>query len=300
MAVVPLNLGNLVETLNRDVAEFPEWEIELLGKVKSNVQIRIKEHFDATAATRQKFVSMSKTQWQEEGTGLFVLTERPKLLGYLPEAELARLNNMVLGTIQGEIETIRSQLNEIMPRIRASAADQEEIAPLLARNSFLFHDLEDHHTELEKWSHVQEKKVPILEELGQREDFLEEVEQFEIKSSGNPDRYKSRNSLKLSEENKFRGFAAKKLVELQTRAILLCEEFEKEMGTPFRVDGRKYLDMITEQGYGRPSNPYLSLAKLSDEFLTAAEVKKHQEFVANSDMCDVTNPNIIRNPSPIR
>jgi len=104
--------------------------------------------------------------------------------------------------------------------------------------------------------------VVVIAELENREEFLEEIEEFEKKASGDPDRYKKANSLALAEENKFRAYATKKLAELDAKAVRLCKQFETETGRAFEIDGTSYLEMIKEQNVGRASTPGLSLSKL--------------------------------------
>eukprot|EP00298_Acanthocystis_sp_HF-20_P002609 c13017_g1_i1.p1 GENE.c13017_g1_i1~~c13017_g1_i1.p1 ORF type:complete len:296 (-),score=122.30 c13017_g1_i1:67-927(-) len=284
MNPIPPNLINLIEYLNKDLNDLPNWEITLIGNAKSSVQYRIRDHFEASAMTRQKFVSMPKEIWQEEGTGLFPLVEKPrKILGYLPKQELTRLNDLVLLPLKTEREDLRAKLHDMLDKMRASDSDRDELTEIFERESCFFQDLEDHVKEIEKWTPIYDAKIPIIAELEQREEFLEEIEEFESKATGDKDRYKKATSLALEEENKFRAYAAKKMKELDTRAEKLCLEFEKETGREFQIDGIRYLDMITEQKFGRASNPALSLAKLKISAISSYEKKRYEEELAKHD-----------------
>jgi len=259
-----------------DASSLPTWEASIITDLKATVQKDIKEHFETVATTRQMFVSMTADIWQDPSNGLFNLTEKPrKVLGYLPKTELNKLNELVRVPLTTHVEQCREKLNQIMDQVRASQSDRAEIADTLARPDFFFADLEIHHQELEKWTPLREMKVPIISELEQREEFLEEIEEFEAKASGDKDRYKKTNSLAIADENKFRAYAAKKLKELDSKAIKLCRQWESDTGRIFEIDGVKYLEMIKEQKFGRSANPGLSLAKLRPEAITAAEKQKY-------------------------
>jgi hypothetical protein len=263
MTPVPSYLANLVEYLNTSRSSLPEWELALVDQLKDSVQHRIKEHFEQAAMTRQKFVSMTPDLWQDYTNGLFNLTEKPrKVLGYLPKPELDRLDSLVREPLTANIEQRRTQIVEWLEKMRASDADRAEYAGTLARTDFYFADLEQHQKDLERVSALGAKKVVVIAELENREEFLEEIEEFEKKASGDPDRYKKANSLALAEENKFRAYATKKLAELDAKAVRLCKQFETETGRAFEIDGTSYLEMIKEQNVGRASTPGLSLSKL--------------------------------------
>ncbi len=118
---------------------------------------------------------------------------------------------------------------------------------------------------------LSERKVSIIQELTQREEFLEgqfnlhsslqwsrvlmiflaisEIEEFEKKASGDADRYKKSNSLALADENKFRAYAAKKLAELDSKAIKLCRAYNADTGRLLEIDGVNYLEMIVSSSY---------------------------------------------------
>eukprot|EP00299_Pterocystis_sp_00344_P011270 c5220_g1_i1.p1 GENE.c5220_g1_i1~~c5220_g1_i1.p1 ORF type:complete len:315 (+),score=87.94 c5220_g1_i1:85-945(+) len=263
MTPVPSYLANFVDYLNRDRSSLPEYELTLVDSMKDAIQKHIKEHFETHAMTRQKFVSMPAELWKDYTNGLFNLTEKPrKVLGYLPKDELTKLDGLVKAPLTSEIERRRADLESWMDKMRASDADRAEIADTLKLSTFYFADLEKHQQEVEKWSALGAKKVVVIEDLEKREEFLEEVEEFERKASGDPDRYKRANSLALAEENKFRAYATKKLKELNAKAEKNCLDYEKDTGRVFEIDGIKYLDMIKEQGEGRASTPGLSLGKL--------------------------------------
>eukprot|EP00301_Raphidiophrys_heterophryoidea_P011861 c18089_g1_i1.p1 GENE.c18089_g1_i1~~c18089_g1_i1.p1 ORF type:complete len:346 (+),score=107.68 c18089_g1_i1:63-1040(+) len=274
MNPIPAHLANVVEYLNKS-EPLPDWEANLLGGIKQTIQQHIKEHFETSATSRQKFVSMSKDVWQDEH-GLFKLVETPrKVLGYLPKPELAKLDDLARLPMEAERDRLRADLHSLFERMRASEPDRKEIAPVLARPDTFFVDLEVHHSEVDKWSKLCEIKEPVIKELEQREEFLEEIEEFELKATGDKDRYKKMNSLALADENKFRAYAAKKLKELDARAEQLCVNYEQQTGRPFEVDGINYLNMIKEQKFGRSHNPSLSLAKLRKEAIPASELQKH-------------------------
>jgi len=308
MTPTPPYLANLVEYLNKDVATLPTWEASIITDLKAVLQKDIKEHFETSAITRQKFVSMTADIWQDPSNGLFSLVEKPrKVLGYLPKPYLQKLDDFVRVPLTEHVSQCREKLNQIMEQIRASQSDRAEIADTLARPDFFFADLEKHHQELEKWNPLRDSKVPIISELEQREEFLEEIEEFEAKASGDKDRYKKTNSLAIADENKFRAYAAKKLKELDSKGIKLCRQWEADTGRVFEVDGVKYLEMIKEQKFGRSANPSLSLAKLRPEAITAAEKQKYagvspsnlvvdQEAVHKKSLLETgDDPKIIRN-----
>eukprot|EP00301_Raphidiophrys_heterophryoidea_P005544 c12315_g1_i3.p1 GENE.c12315_g1_i3~~c12315_g1_i3.p1 ORF type:complete len:335 (+),score=89.38 c12315_g1_i3:71-1075(+) len=268
-------LSNLVSYLNRDWAALPPWEQNFISDIKESVQYRIKDHFDATAATRQKFASMPPATWKEQDTGLFRLNETPRpVLGYLPAKELQVLDELCHTPIVGEIEDARATLTHLFEAMRACDKDTNEVKELLRRDSFFIQDVEEHRKAVEHWTDVSAKKLPIIKELEARERFLDEVEEFEKRTSGDKTRYYARNSLKLAEESKFRASAAKKLVQMDQRAVELCEQFKQQTGRDFEVDGIKYLDMISEQRVGRSSLLFLSLAKLRPEAMPASTLPK--------------------------
>mgnify|MGYP002712195808 CR=1 FL=1 len=262
MAQIPDHLADFIGYLNKDQGSLPAWESAMIASTKAEIQAHIKEHFEKTAMTRQKFVSMPKEIWHEEGTGLFPLNETPrKILGYLPAPELKKLDEIAAAPISAAIAELRSQLNATMDKMRASEADRAEIAPTLAIASSTYADLEAHHAELDKWTNLCNVKEPIINELAQREEFLEEIAEFEAKATGDKDRYKKANSLALADENKFRSYAAKKLKELDARAEKLCLEYKEKTGREFEVDGTPYLPIVKAQMSTRSHNPSLSLAQ---------------------------------------
>jgi hypothetical protein len=273
---VPPYLANLVEYLNKDLPSLPQWEQDLIQQLKSSCQNHLKDHFETTAMTRQKFVSMATDLWQDPENHLFSLTEKPrKVLGYLPKTELSNLEELVRIPLTNAVEALRAELEELQDQMRASESDRQEIADTKARTSFFFGDLEQHHLEAEKWRPLAAKKTAIISELEQREEFLEEIEEFENKATGDPDRYKKSNSLALADENKFRAYAAKKLAELDSKAIKLCRQYLADTGRTMEIDGTPYLDMIKEQKFGRGSNPSLSLSKLRPNAIPAAARQKY-------------------------
>jgi len=276
MNPVPPYLSDLVANLNKDLSTLPEWEITLTAQLKASVQYRIRDHFEASAMTRQKFVSLSTNLWQEDDSKLFSLVETPrKVLGYLPKEELARLEDLVRVPMTQHAEELRATLDDTMESMRASESDRAEIAEVMGKTTFFFRDLEEHHAAEEKWTPLRNIKVPIISELEQREEFLEEIEEFENKSTGDKDRYHKANSLALADENKFRAYAAKKLKELDSKAIKLCRLYESDTGRRFEIDGVYYLEMIKEQKFGRSSTPGLSLAKLRPGAIPIAERQKY-------------------------
>lgn len=283
MEDVPMYLADLVAALNEDFASLPDWQQPMVTNIKAELQQRLKHHFDVCAMSRAKFESVPNELWQEGEEGYFQLTEKPrKMLGYLPKRELKHLNNIVLRPCQASVEDMRRELDDIMDTMRADEEDREEIAATLARETYLFDDLAAHHAELKKWRPLHVRKVEIIKELHEREEFLDEITEFENKASGDKERYSKANSLALADENKFRAYAAKKLKELDSKAIKLCRAYEAETKRPFEIDGTLYLEMIKEQKYGMPSNTNLSLAKLKPEKIPAAEQQRFNGLVPSN------------------
>lgn len=274
MEPVPEYLADFVVALNEDFDSLPEWKQTAVKNLKAELQERLKHHFTVSAESRAKFESVPNELWQEGDTGYFQLTEKPrKMLGYLPKHELEHLNKMVLQPCQASIEEMRTELDDIMDQMRADEEDRAELEETLARETFFFADLAAHHDELAKWRPLKTRKCEIMEELREREDFLDEITEFEAKA-GDKERYSKANSLALAEENKFRGFASKKLKELDSKAIKLCRAYESETGRPFEIDGTLYLEMIKEQKYGMPSQSFLSMAKLKPDKISVAEQQR--------------------------
>lgn len=269
-----LFLSDLVHTLNEDVSSFPQWKKTLVLMAKSEVQKFIKMHFDTCAYTRQMFASMPPELWTDDNE-LFRLTEKPRqVLGYLPKKELVHIDGMIQVFYTEYIVRCRDTIRECLTHMRSSEADDAEVAPLLAKESFFIKDVENHQEAVDKWTGLRNKKVPILEELEKREMFLEEIDEFEAKHSGDPSCYVSGNSLDLEKENKWRAQAAKQLKEMDTNAIDMCNRYKKETGREFEVDGVLYAEMIKEQQFGRPNNPALTLAKLRPEAIPAGQKSK--------------------------
>jgi len=266
------HLSNLIEYLNKDWNLLPEWEKDFVSDIKVSVQCRIKDHFESTAATRQKFVSMPKDIWKEEDTGLFRLQEQPRpVLGYLPAKELRVLDELCKAPMVGEIQDNRKTLPHLFESMRASQADIDEVSELVNRDSFFLKDVEDHRNAVDLWTTLNQKKVPIIQQLEAREAFLDEVEEFEKRTSGDKTRY-SRNSIRLAEEAKFRANAARRLVQQDEEAVSMCQEFKTETGRDFEIDGIKYLEMIQEQRVGRSSHLSLSLAKLRPNAIPSSTI----------------------------
>jgi hypothetical protein len=270
------SLVNFVDYLNKDQSSLPDWEQELVATLKTTLQARLRDHFENSAKTRSLFVSMPAELWQDENE-LFNLPEKPRpILGYLPKQELETLNKLVLTPVKGAIEDLRAKLEEFMTKMRASEMDRNDVDSVLALPDFFFADLEAHHDMVDKWQPLCDKKAPLIQELLEREEFLDEVEEFEQNASGDASRYAKGNGLKLAQENKFRAYAAKKMKELDSRAIQICRSYEEETGRPFEIDGVKYLEMIKEQKFGRSENPALSLGKLKPDAISAQARAKYE------------------------
>jgi hypothetical protein len=286
-------LSNFIEYINKEESTLQGFVKELLGKVKAELQETIKSHFETSASTRQKFVSMPPEQWKDRN-GLFRLNEVPRpILGYLPKKTLETLDDQCKAAFVGMIENDRASIEASLDEMRASDSDRAEVANLLARDLFFLQDVEEHRKTALFWKDIASKKVSILNELEAREIFLEEIEQFEERASGDPTRYAKGNSLKLAEENKYRANATKKLRDLDASAIKRCSDYKTQTGRDFQVDGVNYLEMIKEQQFGRSSTG-LSLAKLRTGAIPASQKQKYAGGAESNLVADVNQSDLDR------
>jgi len=278
------HLTNVIQYLNQDMESLPQWEQDFISDIKASVQHCIKDHFESSAATRQKFASVAPALWKEPETGLFRLVETPRpVLGYLPPKVLQSLDHLCQVPMDADIQDARKELTHLFTSMRASQSDRDEVRTLVSRDSNLLRDVEDHHQAVEHWTSIKQKKVAILRELEAREVFLDEVEDFERTTSGDKTRFHSRNSLALAHEARYRAQAAKKLVQLDQRAVELCTQYNHDTGKHFEVDGVSYLDMINEQRVGRSSLLSLSLAKLRPQAMVASTIPKPGRNTGSTD-----------------
>jgi hypothetical protein len=253
-------LVNLVSYLNKDIPSLPAWEQQFIASTKGELQKYLAEHFESSAKSRSLFVSMPAEQWQEPGTTFFNLTEVPRaILGYLPKQELKILDEKIESNLMDGINACRSRLDEILVLYRFSPEDRQEVDKLTTVDSFFIEDYEKHKALVAVWEELLEKKAPVVKELGEREKFLQEVEEFEKKASQSS-RFTKSTSLQLAEENKFRSNAAKKIHTMEKRALELCAGFLKQTSRKFEIDGIDYLAAIGQQEGGRTTIPSLSLS----------------------------------------
>merc|ERR1711918_168898 len=111
--------------------------------------------------------------------------------------------------------------------------------------------------------------------LQEREDFLQECDDFESKASDNNDRLTAKgSSLAIQSENKFRAYAAKKIISDDADAEAACRAYHDQTGRVFEVDGVNYLEIIREQKFERPQG-HDTLRKLESGKIS---LKAKQDF----------------------
>lgn len=278
-------INSFVSTLNKAEgeggAEMPDWEKDLVSRTKVAVLANVDAHLKANSQSRQKFASMNEEDYLD-GNGSFKLTEKPRpIIGYFPKGQVKAMDEVVLATYKAEIDVARESLESSLSTARASPADRASVAHLLDGSSYHIADVEAHRQASDLWVALAAAKAPIFERLAEREEFLDEVDDFETKATGDASRHKTGNSLQINDENKFRAYASKKLKELNAEAEALCKAFEEEQGRPLEVDGVNYLAIMKEQNFGRPDGKF-SLARLPVHKITKAAKLKYNGIKGSS------------------
>jgi len=199
---------------------------------------------------------MDESLWKDPTTGTIVLNEQPRpVLGYLPKRALIALEELVRTPYQNEVARLRELITTNQAKMRASIPDEDEVKNVLGESdSYLMASIVTHREISDHWANLQEQKTPAITLLTEREEFLQECEEFEIKASGNEDRLKAKgSSLAIQAENKFRAYGFKKINSDDSDAIRACRQYMEDTGRLFEIDGVDYLEMIREQKFGRPT-----------------------------------------------
>merc|ERR1712226_644234 len=211
--------------------------VRLTEDCKATAQKAIAEHMRVNGIDRQKFTSIPEKDWQEAGTGKFMLTEKPRpLLGYLNKRFLKTLDELILGRCKDFMTEAREEIKEAQVLARASKIDAFEVQPNIEGEVYLIAQVVECMSVSERWQDLAAKKQEIIQTLTDRETFLQECEEFEAKSTGDGQRYVKENSLMLEDENKFRKFAIKKVEHMDSEAIALCRGYQKDTGRLFEID----------------------------------------------------------------
>jgi len=271
-----IHLNDMIQTLNADQSDYPEWQVELIASTKASMDAWTTDHFKKSAGSRQKFESMDERMWKDPETNTIVLTEKPRpVLGYLPKLAMVALEKLVFEPYSAEVKRLRDQITKNQTKMRASTVDEAEVQNVLGdSDSFLMSDIVTHREIADHWADLEGKKSPIIQQLQDREEFLQECDDFEDKATGDKARYAKGSSSSIQEENKFRGYAAKKIEGEDSEAIRACRQYFSDTGRLFEIDGVNYLEMIKEQKFGRPAGFKDSLKKLAFEKISMIQKQK--------------------------
>lgn len=191
MNPVPKALGCLVEYVNA-AQSLPLWEQAIVDDLKTMVQKCLNEHLETNVLSRQRFQALSPEHWRDDN-GMVRLTEAPrKVLGYLPKKGLSEADKLCHNFFKDCVMDYRLKLETLMQEVRASQADRIELTQLLARDSFLLADVEDHKNALDKWRRLSlTKQNAIISRLCKAPGFLATLKALESDRS-NKDKHSPR------------------------------------------------------------------------------------------------------------
>ncbi|KAK7508500.1 hypothetical protein BaRGS_00000066 [Batillaria attramentaria] len=161
------------------------------------------------------------------------------------QGELIRCEHLKYANLQRFVEATRRELIDWWGRCYFSKEQRDNFLPFCDEN-YTEELLEVHEQELQKMRDYYEQHREVLSLLEKREKLWSEMLEFEKKAS-DPNRFFNDRGGKLLREEKARKKLEKDLPRVEDEAKELIEEWEKETGKKFLVEGVPFPDYVQRQ-----------------------------------------------------